>query len=158
MYFAYTASNFKTMRGLDGVMAQTVLQGVISKEMSIQEMINECREIKKMKELQEVFVKETGVASWDEAEIEFPVFTTAEALDEFKKCSFKNVPQRYILNMLVICDVYVIPSQIEGFLPTGTKEQDGGSIYLRDAGSLLYGKCHSSDLGASTSNFIPRGC
>lgn len=51
---------------------------------------------KKLKELQEVFVRETGVASWDEAEKEFPDFTTAEALDEFKKCSLKNVPQRYL--------------------------------------------------------------
>ena len=108
MYFAYTASNFKTMRGLDGMMVHTVLQGVTLKETSIQEMINECREIKKMKELQEVFVKETGVASWDEAEIEFPEFTTAEALDKFKKCSFKNVPQRYTLNILILFDVYVI--------------------------------------------------
>ena len=39
---------------------------------------DECRQMK-MKELQKVFVKETGVASWDEVEIEF---TTAEALDE----------------------------------------------------------------------------
>ena len=63
----------------------------MSKDASIQELINEC---KKMREIQEVFVKQTGVASWDEAEKEFPNFTTAEALDEFKKCSLKNVPQR----------------------------------------------------------------
>lgn len=57
IYFAYY--NFKTMRGLDGSMVALVLHGVIVKEMSIPEMTNECREIKKLKE---VFVKETGVA------------------------------------------------------------------------------------------------
>ena len=76
-------------------MVVTVLEGVITKEMSILEMITECKEIKKMKELQDAFVKETRVLSWTEAETEFPEFTTAEALDEFKKCSLKNVPHRY---------------------------------------------------------------
>ena len=55
-------------------MAKTVLQGVIEKEMSIQEMTVECREIKKMKEVQEMFMRETGVLSWSEAEEEFPAF------------------------------------------------------------------------------------
>ena len=77
------------MRGLDGAIIGTLLQGVVSKDASIQELINECKGIKKMREIQEVFVKQTGVASWDEAEKEFPNFTTAEALDEFKKCSLK---------------------------------------------------------------------
>ena len=72
-----------------------ILQGVISKETSIPEMINDCRGIKRMKEIQDAFVKETGVATWDEVEKDFPEFTTAEALDEFKKCSLKSVPQRY---------------------------------------------------------------
>ena len=72
-----------------------MLEGVISKAMSIPQMIDKWKEIKKMKELQDMFVKETGISSWTEAEIEFPEFTTAEALDEFKKCSRKNVPQRY---------------------------------------------------------------
>ena len=69
-----------------------MLRGVIANEMSIPEMMNKC---KKLKELQEVFLKETGVESWEEAEKEFPDFTTAEALDEFQKCSLKNLPQRY---------------------------------------------------------------
>ena len=73
-------------------MVVTVLEGVITKEMSILEMITECKEIKKMKELQDAFVKETGGLSWTEAETEFPEFTTAEALE---KCSLKNVPRRY---------------------------------------------------------------
>lgn len=75
-------------------MAKTVLQGVITKEMSIQEMIVECREIKKMKEVQELFMRETGVSSWREAEKEFPAYATPEALDEFKKCPMKSMPQR----------------------------------------------------------------
>ena len=75
-------------------MAKTVLQGVITKEMSIQEMIVECREIKKMKEVQELFMRETGVSSWREAEKEFPAYATPEDLDEFKKCPMKSMPQR----------------------------------------------------------------
>ena len=82
------------MRGLDTEMVKTVLQAVIKKEMSIQEMIVECREIKKIKEVQETFIRETGVSSWSEAKKEFPTFTTPEALDEFKKCHMKSMPQR----------------------------------------------------------------
>ena len=43
-----------------------------------------------------MFVRETGVSSWREAEKEFPAFATPEALDEFKKCPVKSIPQRYI--------------------------------------------------------------
>ena len=53
----------------------------------------ECREINKLKEM---FMRETGVSSWREAEKEFPAFATPEALDEFKKCPVKSMPQRYI--------------------------------------------------------------
>ena len=63
--------------------------------MSIQEMTVECREIKKLKEVKEMFVRETGVSSWREAKKEFPAFATPEALDEFKKCPVKSMPQRY---------------------------------------------------------------
>lgn len=93
--FVYSGSNFKAMRGLDTQIAMTVLQGVIKKEMSIQEVTVECREMK-LKEVQEMFVRETGVSSWREAEKEFPAFATPEALDEFKKCPVKSMPQRYI--------------------------------------------------------------
>ena len=57
-------------------------------------MTVECRDIKKLKEVQVMFVKETGVSSWSEAEKEFPAFATPEALDEFKKCPIKSMPQR----------------------------------------------------------------
>ena len=59
--FVYSGSNFKVMRGLDTQIAITVLQGVIKKEMSIQEMTVECREIKKLKEVQEMFVRDWRV-------------------------------------------------------------------------------------------------
>ena len=42
----HAASNFKSMRGLDASMAVIVLEGVIAKEASIQEMIAECKGIK----------------------------------------------------------------------------------------------------------------
>ena len=59
--FVYSGSNFKAMGGLDTQIAMTVLQGVIKKEMAIQERTVECREIKKLKEVQEMFVRDWRV-------------------------------------------------------------------------------------------------
>ena len=60
----------------------------------------ECREIK-VKEVQEMFVRETGMCSWREAEKEFPAFATPEALDVFKKCPVKSLPQVYNKNTIL---------------------------------------------------------
>lgn len=64
--YAYTASNFKRMRGLDASMVATGFHGVIAKEMSILEMMNECTEIKKVQiqEIQEVSVNRSCTLGW----------------------------------------------------------------------------------------------
>ena len=73
------------------------MKDVAEKEMTIQEMMMECKEIKSLKEIQTAFVKETGVSSWEEAEESFPAFVTSEALDEFRSTNFKSgsTPSRF---------------------------------------------------------------
>ena len=96
MYCNYAASTLKNMRGLNSEMAEEVLESVVDMELSIQEMVTECKEIKRLRDIQDSFVKETGSSSWEDAEQKFPAFATTEAFDEFKKCPFsaKCTPQR----------------------------------------------------------------
>lgn len=63
--------NFKNLRGLDDNATETILEQVANKELSIAEMMIECKEMKKLKEIQEAFITQTGVASWEEAEERF---------------------------------------------------------------------------------------
>lgn len=83
-------NNFKPLQGLDVQVAHQLLKAVAEKEMSIQEMMTECKEIKSLKEIQTALMKETGVPSWAEAEEMFPTFITAEALHEFWSINFKS--------------------------------------------------------------------
>ena len=75
-------SNFK-LRGLDMEVVTELLTEVAKDKISITEMGAECLKIKRLRDIQRAFVKETGVKSWEEAESKFPEFTTAEAFDEF---------------------------------------------------------------------------
>ena len=86
----HAGSNFKQLRGLDVEVAHDLLKDVADKEMSIQEMMAECRDVKVLKEIQTAFIRETGTSSWEEATVKFPDFATAEGLDEFRGCSFKS--------------------------------------------------------------------
>lgn len=92
-------NNFKPLRGLDLEVAHQLLMDVADKEMSIQDMMAECKSVKSMREIQNAFIRETGVPSWQEAEEKFPEFVTAEALDKFRSCSFKsgNTPARFVI-------------------------------------------------------------
>jgi len=96
IYYIILASNFKPMRGLNAKMAEELLESVVDMELSIQEMATECKEIKRLRDIQDEFVRQTGSSSWEEAEHKFPAFATTEAFDEFKRCPFsvKCVPQR----------------------------------------------------------------
>ena len=78
------------MRGLDLQVAHELLKDVADREMTIQEMMAECKDVKSMKEIQTAFLRETGVASWEETEEKFPGFVTPEALDEYRACNFKS--------------------------------------------------------------------
>lgn len=79
---------------------------VAEKEMTMQEMVTECKHIKRLKEMQAAFLKETGSASWEEAQLKFPSFTSVEALDEFRSCNFtQSVPTRFDTKLLLINDL-----------------------------------------------------
>ena len=95
IYYIILASNFKPMRGLNVKMAEELLESVVDMGLSIQEMATECKEIKRLRDIQDEFVRQTG-SSWEEAEHKFPAFATTEAFEEFKRCPFsvKCVPQR----------------------------------------------------------------
>lgn len=95
-------SNFKPLRGLDVEVVHQLLKEVADKEMSMQEMMVECRDVKVMKEVQAAFMRETGISSWEEATENFPAFVTADALDEFRCCNFKsgNMPARFAAIMM----------------------------------------------------------
>ena len=69
----------------------------------MQELITECRDVKAMKDILGAFIRETGVSSWEEAKEEFPGFVTAEALDEFRCCSFKSgsKPARFAATIII---------------------------------------------------------
>ena len=60
-------NNFKPLRGLDVEMAHQLLMDVADREMSIQDMMAECKSVKAMREIQAAFVRKTGVPSWQEA-------------------------------------------------------------------------------------------
>ena len=83
-------SNFKHMRGLDVEVVMELLTEVAEDEIGITEMGAECLKIKRLRDIQGAFVKETGVESWEEAQSKFPDFTTSEAFDEFLHPSISN--------------------------------------------------------------------
>ena len=84
-----------------------LLKDVAEKEMSMQEMMAECRGVKALKEIQTKFIRVTGVSS--EATEKFPEFVTADALDEFRGCNFKSgsTPARFAA---IICMSSIIHS------------------------------------------------
>ena len=94
-------NNFKPLRGLDLQVAHELLKDVADREMTIQEMMAECKDVKSRKEIQTAFLRETGVTSWEEAEEKFPGFVTPEALDEYRACNFKSgsTPPRFAIIM-----------------------------------------------------------
>ena len=79
IYYIILASNFKPMR-LNVKMAEELLERVVYMELSIQEMATECKEIKRLRDIQDEFVRQTGSSSWEEAEHKFPAFATTEVL------------------------------------------------------------------------------
>ena len=46
--------------------------------------LTEFKEIKKLREIQKLFINETGLSSWEEAEEKFPLYTDPDSLDQFK--------------------------------------------------------------------------
>ena len=90
-------SNFKPFRGLDAATVGELLSEVANSEKSLAEVGKESIKIKRLGEVQDSFVAETGVESWERAQERFPDFTTLEALDEYaadpKFCSKALTPR-----------------------------------------------------------------
>jgi len=84
-------SNFKHVRGLDTPTIHQLLCEVVSEEKSIPEMTAECIKIKRMCDVQQSFILQTGSSSWEEATLKYPAHTTPdlEALDEFLCVAFQ---------------------------------------------------------------------
>ena len=82
-------SNFKHVRGLDASTIHQILCEVMSKDKSIPEMTAECIKVKRMRDLQQSFILQTGSSSWEEATLKYPAHTTPEALDEFLCVAFQ---------------------------------------------------------------------
>lgn len=78
-------------------MVHELLSDVASKKLNLHQINAESNKIKKIRDIQAAFVRETGVSTWTEAAEKFPEHTTPEALDEFTSCKFtsKCTPQRY---------------------------------------------------------------
>ena len=78
-------------------MVHELLSDVASKNLNLQQMNADSSKIKKIRDIQTAFVRETGLSTWTEAKEKFPEQTTTEALDEFTSCKFtsKSTPQRY---------------------------------------------------------------
>ena len=52
------------------------------------------------------YYRETGINTWEEAEERLPSFVTAEALDEFRSCSFKSsIPARCVFLLIPYCSL-----------------------------------------------------
>ena len=87
-------------------MVHELLTDVASKKLNLQQINAESSKIKKIRDIQTAFVRETGVSSWTEATQKFPAHTTPEALDEFTSCKFtsKCIPQRYnhLISQLIV--------------------------------------------------------
>ena len=96
------------MRGLDAEVAHGLLKDVADKEISMQEMMAECRGVKVLKEIQTKYIRETGVSSWEEATEKFPEFVTADSLDEFGGCNFKSgsTPARFAEIIILHIEYY----------------------------------------------------
>ena len=89
-------SNFKHARGLDTALFHQLLSEVASTEKSVAEMTAECVKVKRLRDVQQSFMLQTGSSSWEEATSKYPSHTTPEALDEFLcvACSPKSPTPR----------------------------------------------------------------
>jgi len=82
-------SNFKHVQGLDTPTIHQLLCEVVSEEKSIPEMTAECIRIKRMRDVQQSFILQTGSSSWEAATLKYPAHTTPEVLDEFLCIAFQ---------------------------------------------------------------------
>lgn len=130
-------SNFKPLRGLDAEVVYQLLKDIADKEMSMQVMMVECRDVKVMKEIQAAFMRETGVSSWEDAMENFPGFVTADALDEFRCCNFKSgsMPARFDNDDVhVVCIQHYNKHRLKDFCQLAMKSKTNPPSTLLEQG------------------------
>lgn len=90
--------NFRCLRGVNEEDAHSLLTEVKEGKISLQELAGECQTIKQLNKVQSRFVKATNCATWEEAVSKYPLFTTPEKLEPFKKLNFSGatVPDRFM--------------------------------------------------------------
>ena len=72
---------FKCLRNLDEGIRQELLEKVVTKELSFQELCSTASRVKQLKEVQRMFMRSTAVTNWDEACQRYPSYTTTERLE-----------------------------------------------------------------------------
>lgn len=91
-------NQFKCLRGLEVPEVHRLLIELKNSKISLKEMGNECATIKQMQKVQVAFIRGTNCKNWDEPCERFPLFTTAEQLEPFKKLDFsgKTLPPTFM--------------------------------------------------------------
>ncbi|XP_064398767.1 uncharacterized protein LOC135345276 isoform X2 [Halichondria panicea] len=89
--------NFKPLRGLEEEERRNLLQEVQCGELSLKDLSQKCKVIKKMKEIKLAFITQLDIGSWEEALQLYPTHTSDENLAQFTSLYFKksNVPQTF---------------------------------------------------------------
>lgn len=97
--------NFRCLRGVNEEDAHSLLTEVKEGKISLQELAGECQTIKQLNKVQSGFVKATNCATWEEAVNKYPLFTTPEKLEPFKKLNFSGatLPDRFMRFCQLAC-------------------------------------------------------
>lgn len=91
-------SNFRCLRGVPENAVHELLTEVKERKLTLQELSSECQSVKQLAKIQVGFMKATNCNSWEEAQEQFPEFTTSEKLEPFKRLSFtgSTLPEQFM--------------------------------------------------------------
>lgn len=91
-------SQFKCLRGLEVLEVHRLLVELKNSKLSLKEMSCECATMKQVQKVQAAFIRGTNCKNWTDACDKFPLFTTAEQLEPFKKLDFsgKTLPPTFM--------------------------------------------------------------
>jgi mannosyltransferase OCH1-like enzyme len=91
-------SNFKCLRGIEPSVAESLLSEISEGEMSLSELQIQCQDIKQLGKIQSSFIKATNCPSWKDAYEKYPLFTSSDNLEPFKKLNFNQptIPDDFI--------------------------------------------------------------
>lgn len=85
------------VRTLDEEDQSKLLQKVIDKKLTIQELKQAATEIKTIKALKKSFIKLVNIESWELAQEKFPQFASLDQLMKFSKFDFnQGIPQSFV--------------------------------------------------------------